>query len=78
MPGENGVKVAVEICKRLPNCKILLISGDSGTADVLERAQAEGINFPILAKPVPPEELLGGGSRFAGWKKAARSASKES
>lgn len=30
----DGVRIAVELCKRLPHCKILLISGDSNTTEV--------------------------------------------
>lgn len=58
LPGMDGVRAAVELCKRLPNCKILLISGDAGTSEVLEQAKKKGIDFPILAKPIPPQQLL--------------------
>ena len=57
--GIDGVKTAVEIRKRLPNCKIVLISGDAESSEILDRAKKEGIEFPVLAKPIPPEELLG-------------------
>jgi CheY-like chemotaxis protein len=58
LPGMDGVRAAVELCKRLPNCKILLISGNAGTSELLEQARKEGIDFPILPKPIPPEQLL--------------------
>lgn len=58
LPGMDGIRAAVELCRQLPNCKILLISGNAGTSEVLERALKEGIDFPILAKPIPPEQLL--------------------
>jgi DNA-binding response OmpR family regulator len=58
LPGVDGVRVAVELCKQLPNCKILLISGNAGTSELLEQARKEGIDFPILPKPIPPEQLL--------------------
>lgn len=58
LPDADGVRTAVAVCNRLPHCKILLISGDQGTGEVLERALEQGIDFPILAKPIPPEVLL--------------------
>ena len=58
LPGMDGIRAAVELCKQLPSCKILLISGNAGTGELLERALKEGIDFPILAKPIPPEQLL--------------------
>jgi DNA-binding response OmpR family regulator len=55
---ENGVDAAKEIRKRVPGCQILLMSGRPEAKEVLDRAQAEGQNFEILAKPIPPAELL--------------------
>jgi hypothetical protein len=42
----------------LPTIKILLFSGQAATADLLEKAHAEGYDFEILAKPVHPQDLL--------------------
>jgi DNA-binding response OmpR family regulator len=42
----------------LPGVKILLFSGQAATADLLEKARAEGYEFDILAKPVHPQDLL--------------------
>ena len=42
----------------LPNCKILLFSGQAATADLLDRARTQGHEFEILAKPVHPQDLL--------------------
>jgi hypothetical protein len=42
----------------LPACKILLFSGQAATADLLEKARAQGHQFEILAKPVHPQDLL--------------------
>jgi CheY-like chemotaxis protein len=54
----NGIEAAIEIRKFLPNCKILLFSGQAATADLLEKARAKGHEFEILAKPVHPQDLL--------------------
>jgi CheY-like chemotaxis protein len=36
----------------------LLFSGQAATADLLEKARADGHEFEILAKPVHPQDLL--------------------
>jgi len=58
MPDMNGIEVAIRIRAFLPNCKILLFSGQAATADLLENARARGHEFEILAKPVHPSDLL--------------------
>jgi CheY-like chemotaxis protein len=54
----NGIDAAIRIREVLPEIKILLFSGQAATADLLEKARAEGYEFEILAKPVPPQDLL--------------------
>jgi CheY-like chemotaxis protein len=58
MPDMNGVDAAIKIRAMLPNCKILLFSGQAATADLLESARQQGHEFEILAKPVHPQDLL--------------------
>ena len=58
MPDMNGIEAAIHIRKFLPNCKILLFSGQAATADLLESARQQGHEFEILAKPVHPTDLL--------------------
>ncbi|HLY98593.1 MAG TPA: response regulator [Candidatus Angelobacter sp.] len=58
MPDMNGIEAAILIRGMLPACKILLFSGQAATADLLERARAQGHEFEILAKPVHPQDLL--------------------
>lgn len=58
MPGMNGVEMAILIRHRLPDCRILLISGHASSVDVLENARSQGYGFDILAKPVHPADLL--------------------
>ena len=58
MPDMNGIEAAIRIRKVLPECKILLFSGQAATADLLEKARAQGHEFEILAKPVHPQDLL--------------------
>jgi CheY-like chemotaxis protein len=58
MPGMNGIDAAVRIRTLLPSIKILLLSGQAATADLLEKARTEGFEFDILVKPVHPKDLL--------------------
>ena len=58
MQDMNGIETAIRIREMLPACKILLFSGQAATADLLERARAQGHEFEILAKPVHPQDLL--------------------
>jgi len=54
----NGIDAAIQIRAMLPDCKILLFSGQAATADLLDRVRAQGHEFEILAKPVHPQDLL--------------------
>lgn len=54
----NGIDAAIRIRTLLPKIKILLFSGQAATADLLEKARAQGYEFEILAKPVHPQDLL--------------------
>ncbi len=58
MPDIDGIEAAIKIRSFLPNCKILLFSGQAATADLLESAREKGHEFEILAKPVHPQDLL--------------------
>ena len=54
----NGIDAAIRIRELLPQIKVLLFSGQAATADLLEKARAQGHEFDILAKPVHPQDLL--------------------
>ena len=54
----NGIDAAIRMRSLLPEIKILLFSGQAATADLLEKARADGYEFEILAKPVHPQDLL--------------------
>ena len=58
MPGMTGIEVAIAVRNRLPDCKILLFSGQAVTADLLEQARTYGHEFEIIAKPIHPSDLL--------------------
>jgi CheY-like chemotaxis protein len=58
MPAMNGVELAIAVSKMYPATSILLISGQAGITDILEESKARGFEFPLLAKPVHPSNLV--------------------
>lgn len=58
MPGLNGIETGIKIREIVPDCKIILFSGQAATVDLLEKARESGNYFEILAKPIKPEELV--------------------
>jgi len=57
-PGIDGVELAMAVTHDCPDCRVLLFSGHSGTYELLQKARAAGHDFPLLPKPLHPEELL--------------------
>jgi DNA-binding response OmpR family regulator len=58
MPGMTGIDAAIEICAMHPACRVLLLSGQAATADLLRDARLGGHHFEVLLKPVHPSQLL--------------------
>jgi two-component system alkaline phosphatase synthesis response regulator PhoP len=58
LPDIDGIKIAQELCKRLPNCRILLMSANDEATTLLEKAKADGIHCDVLPKPIRPPELI--------------------
>jgi CheY-like chemotaxis protein len=58
MPRETGIELAIKVLAEVPSCKILLMSGQAETTNLLEDAEQHGHSFEILAKPVLPPDLL--------------------
>jgi CheY-like chemotaxis protein len=58
MEGMTGIDAAIRISQIVPTCRIILFSGQAATADLLQRAEADGHSFEILAKPIHPRVLL--------------------
>jgi DNA-binding NtrC family response regulator len=58
MPTMNGIELAIHIKQLCPDCKVLLLSGQSATVDLLARARVDGHHFELLGKPVHPTKLV--------------------
>lgn len=58
MPEMNGIEAAKSIREFLPQCRIILFSGQALTNDLLAEARAQGQAFEMLAKPVNPYSLI--------------------
>jgi CheY-like chemotaxis protein len=58
MTGMNGIEAAIITRSKLPECKILLFTGQAASLDLLVVARLEGHEFEILAKPIHPIDLL--------------------
>jgi DNA-binding response OmpR family regulator len=58
MPGLNGFDLAVEVQNTLPECDIILITGEPSTWNRAVEYHALGYDFITLIKPVHPTQLL--------------------
>ncbi len=58
MPEMNGIQAAKSIREFLPQCRIILFSGQALTNNLLAEARAQGHAFEMLAKPVNPYSLI--------------------
>ncbi len=58
MPGMDGVSMAIEIRRTMPEVVVLVFSGQACTLDLLRQAEDKGFHFDLLAKPVPPAQLI--------------------
>jgi CheY-like chemotaxis protein len=58
MPEMDGVSMAMQIRRSQPAVRVLLLSGQSGTMDLLRPAREKGFDFELLEKPMRPEEIM--------------------
>src|SRR5215469_4109394 len=58
MPILNGIDLAIAMRQLHSECKVLLISGQPVTAELLARAASQGHHFAILAKPFHPDDII--------------------
>lgn len=58
MPEMNGVELALGMVTMAPECRVVLFSGHARSVDLM-RAYDAGYEFPLMAKPMHPTEMLG-------------------
>lgn len=58
MPGMNGIDLAVRVRALVPDCKVLLFSGQTSTAELLADPKYSVHKFVLINKPMHPRELL--------------------
>lgn len=58
MPETNGVELAHAVRSACPRTRIVLISGNAATPNLLEHAFTGGPTFELLSKPIHPLQLL--------------------
>jgi DNA-binding response OmpR family regulator len=58
MPGMNGIDLAKSVRAACPATRVVLLSGQAATVDLIARARQQGYSFELWAKPIAPEILL--------------------
>ena len=58
LPDGLGTEAARELHRRLPGCKLLLMSSDPEAGETFRQAQAAGLASDLIPKPIAVEELL--------------------
>ncbi len=54
MPEVDGIALAMKVQRLCPECRVILMSGNAMYAG----RELPGLGFPLLHKPVHPEQLL--------------------
>ena len=58
LPDIDGFELAIKLTRRIPDCEVILFSGQYSTSDLVAMHRAEGRDFLTLIKPVHPVDLL--------------------
>lgn len=58
MPRLSGIDLAIQVTHHHPGCKVLLLSGQATSVDLIDDARAHGHPFQLVAKPVHPADLI--------------------
>jgi DNA-binding NtrC family response regulator len=54
----DGVALAIYLAQALPSCRVLLISGNPATEQLMDESKRIGHEFPLLAKPCHPDGIF--------------------
>lgn len=58
MPRLSGIDAAIEVCKCLPDCRVLVFSGQANLKDIRREIESKCRRFEVLLKPIHPTELI--------------------
>jgi CheY-like chemotaxis protein len=58
LPDIDGIHMSLEVKKVIPDCRVILLSGEITSTELLEEAERHGHHFEVLAKPTEPQQLL--------------------
>lgn len=58
LPDIDGIQISLQIRRDFPSCRIVLLSGQITSTELLEEAERNGHRFEVLAKPTEPQQLL--------------------
>ena len=58
MPEMNGIELSKAIKSICPKARIILLSGQAQTRDLMQQAEYEGYGFELWAKPIHPDIVL--------------------
>jgi len=58
LPQMNGIEFGIVLTSNYPMCRVVLVSGHPGAAELLETARRRGCEFEILAKPLHPDVFV--------------------
>ncbi len=58
VPNMCGIDLAIAVRQAVPDCQVILFSGQESTAHLLSTARLAGHNFVTMSKPVHPSESL--------------------
>lgn len=58
MPNLNGIDTVIQIQAIIPDCKVLLFSGQATMARLLAESRSQARDFEVLEKPMRPQELI--------------------
>lgn len=59
LEGISGIETALQVRALVPGCRVILISGQAVSSDLLNDARDGGHEFDVLVKPFYPTELIG-------------------
>ncbi len=54
----NGIEASLRICETVPDCRVILVSGQAVSADMLQHARSEGLIFEFIPRPIHPTVFL--------------------